>query len=317
LLLKLAWRRGKTTEFDRLVLGLGAWVAINALAIAYGRGAGAGRPAARYMDFLSLGFVANAMALLAMIDLAVSRAVVWRVGVGALAGWLVFATLGIERLTERMLIDLQGWRKYSAAHETVVRRFVLGDDVAMLASKRGPVAIPYPSGYTLAGMLRDPYLRRILPARVRPPLHVEPKVTATAGFVTGGRSVRGIPTDPLQRAWLSLTGEGRKSRGRFTSEHIVCQSGGRLRFQVSGYLGWEHNSLAIKNLRTGETAPISPATVAKEDWTEVLVTCPADLFEIVAIDDAPDSWFGFREPIEVARGSLAAEWLINRAGMLR
>jgi hypothetical protein len=83
---------------------------------------------------------------------------------------------------------------------------------------------------------------------------------------------------------------------------------------VAGYLGWEHNSLAIRNLRTDQRVEIIPAQVPKEDWTEVLVNCPADLFEIVAIDESPESWFGLREPIEVGRGSLAAEWLISRVG---
>ena len=68
LTLVLILRRGKTTELERLVVGLAVWVAFHAGAVAYGRGAGGATPATRYMDFLSLGFVANGMALLAALD---------------------------------------------------------------------------------------------------------------------------------------------------------------------------------------------------------------------------------------------------------
>lgn len=316
LLLEVAQRRGKTKEFERLIVGLGGWVVLNAAAIAYGRGAGAALPATRYMDFLSLGFVVNAMALLAMLDLAGTRTLVRRVALGGLAGWLVFAIVGVERLTGRTLVELKASRGFFAAHQINVRRFVATGDVAEIASKRGPAEIPYPDPYRLASALQDPHIRRILPAAVRPPLHVEPRVATSKGFVTDGPFAGRIPRDPLQRYWWSLAGEGKSGQGRFDSEHLVCQVGGRLKFQVSGYLGWEHNSLVVRDLRTGGDLAVTPARVAKEDWTDVVVSCPPALFQIVAVDGTPDSWFGFREPVEIGWGSLAAESLIGRSRTL-
>jgi len=53
-----------------------------------------------------------------------------------------------------------------------------------------------------------------------------------------------------------------------------------------------------------------------EDWADAVVPCPSERFEIVAIDKSPDSWFSFREPVEVGLGSLASEWLILRSQTL-
>jgi len=48
----------------------------------------------------------------------------------------------------------------------------------------------------------------------------------------------------------------------------------------------------------------------------LILDCPADPFEIIAVDGTPDSWFGFREPVEIGWGSLTAERLIARARAL-
>jgi hypothetical protein len=128
---------------------------------------------------------------------------------------------------------------------------------------------------------------------------------------------RGVPYDPLARAWWSLSDEGRRATGRFESEPMTCGPGGRLRFQVSGYLGWKHQYLAIKDLMTRRDHAVQPLDLAQEAWEDVVVSCPPGPFEIIAIDEAQDSWFGFREPIEIGRTSVAIEWLIgNSRGML-
>ena len=67
-MVKMVFHRGKTTALERFAIGLGVWVVLHAGALAYGRGAGGARPETRYMDFLSMGVVANSMALVAMLD---------------------------------------------------------------------------------------------------------------------------------------------------------------------------------------------------------------------------------------------------------
>jgi hypothetical protein len=56
--------------------------------------------------------------------------------------------------------------------------------------------------------------------------------------------------------------------------------------------------------------------VAKERWVEARVRWPEGPFSIVAVDATPDSWFGFREPVEIGWASPMIEWLIGSSRML-
>ena len=308
-----ALRRAKTTELERLVVGLSLWVGIQAAALAYGRGAGAALPATRYLDVLSLAFIANVMALVAMLDGARPGTLGRRVAHGAVVCWLLFAAVGVDRLTSNSLLNLAAWRQYFAAHAVNVRRFLSTGDVAEFTSKRPLVELPYPDPNRLATQLQDPYIRAILPAAVRLPLRVEPRVITNDAFVTDTPFAGNIPRDPLARSWWSLSEEARKAKGHFESQSMACQVGGRLKFEVAGYLGWEGQYLAVRNLRTGRDQAVMPARLARERWAEVVVPCPRDPFEIVAIDDTDSSWFAFREPVEIGRPSVAAEALIRNS----
>ena len=315
LMVALAARRLQTTAFERGVIGVAAWVILNAGAVAYGRGAGGAAPATRYMDFLSLGFVANLAALLALLDLAGARLVkviLW----STLAAWMVFAVAGVDRLTRETGVDLAAWRPFFAAHAANVRQFVLSGEREALTSKRPVSEVPYPDPLSLALTLEQPYVRRILPAAVRAPLRVEPREVSGNAFVTDSPYVGAIPRDPKARYWWSLSEHGRQARGRFESQTLECESGGRLRFTVSGYLGWEGHSLALREQGTGRSTAVEPGRVVRESVADVIAPCPAVPFSIDAVDDSADSWFGFREPIEVGWMSLFTESLIAKSRAL-
>ena len=310
LLLTAGQRRARTTELERLVVGLSIWVVLNAGAVAYGRGAGAALPATRYMDFLSLGLIANAAALVAMIERAGTGTMARRLTGGAIAGWLVFAVAGVDRLTARTQVDLGVFRQFFAAHATNVRRFIITGELAEFTSKRPLHEIPYPDAQSLAVTLRDPYIRRILPSAVREPVHLEPRAVTNNAFVPDGSPVNAH--DPLVRTWGSYSDHGRSAEGRFDSQPVAaCQAGQRLRFQVSGYLGRPHQYFAVEDLGSGRKFAITPSTVPRESWIEAVVPCPGHPFAVTAIDDAPDSWFAFREPLEIGWASLASERLIR------
>ena len=303
--------RFQTTGRERLVAGLAAWVVISAGALAYGRGAGAGPPATRYMDFLSIGFITNAVALLSLFDRTQARTRVRRIVMVLLFAWTTVAAVGIDRLTGNMSALLSAWRPFFSAHAANSRQFVLTGDPATLLSKRGPAEIPYPDANRLAHLLQRPSIRAILPAAVRQPLRIEPRSVTSKGFIVGGPFAGGVPQDPLQIAWWSLSGEGRRAKGRFESEPLQCQARGLLRIEVSGYLGWDHQYLALRDLESRRDVPIQPSQVPRESWTDVVVSCPPGRFTIVAIDDSAESWFGFREPVEIAALSTAAEFVIK------
>jgi hypothetical protein len=308
-----ARRRAKTTELERLVVGLSLWVVLQAAGLAYGRGAGATPPVTRYLDILSLGLLANVMALVALRDRSFPGTLGRRLAHGVLVCWLLFAAVGVDRLTSQSLVTLGAWRQYFAAHAFNVRRLLNTDDVAEFTLMRPLVDLPYPDPNRLATLLQDPFIRGILPAAIRLPLRVEPRIITNDTFVRESPYAGDMPRDPLARAWWSLPDQGRKAKGHFESAPMACQVRRRLKFEVAGYLGWEGQYLAVRNLRTGRDVPVMPARVAQESWAEVVVPCPRDPFAIVGIDDTDSSWFAFREPVEIGWPSVAAEALIRNS----
>jgi hypothetical protein len=316
LLIALARRRLRTTPLDRLLVGLSAWVALNAVAVAFGRGSGGAASASRYMDLLSIGIVANAMALPALLDGTKARKLTRQIVHAALLVWLVFAIQGVILVERQTRPDLEHYRQFWAAHAINVRKFVLNHDRDEFVSKRPLIDLPYPDPGLLVRLLENPAFRRILPWALREPLKVEPRTMSGDAFVTSSPFARGMDEDPLVTTWWSLSSKGRSAEGKFESQPVACQSTGRLKFLVAGYLGWENQYLALRTLNTSRDTPVHPDRLARENWADAVVPCPFALFEIVAIDKSPDSWFSFREPVEVGMGSLASEWLIERSETL-
>jgi hypothetical protein len=307
----VAARRGQTTPLQRMVLGLGFWVILQAAAIAYGRGAGAPAPAPRYQDFLSLGFVANSVALLIVFDVGPFRGTARRLATVALASWVAVAGVGLHRLVWSSLEQLSVFQPFFNAHTSNVRQFMLDGDIAKFASKQPLVELPYHTPQSLAGMLVEPYIRRILPAAVRAPVVVAPRASSGGSFVPNGTYPL-TPSNPLLRSWGSYTAQGDATEGRFESEVLEpCRAGNHLQFEVAGYLGTGGLSLMIKDLPSGREREVAPAKPAKESWLPVQIACPAGSFQIVAVDGRADSWFAFREPVEVGVATPAAEWLID------
>ena len=248
LVLFLVLRRAKTTLLERFIIGLGLWVALQAAAIAYGRGAGAPLPATRYQDFLSLGFVANTMAIVASLDRTVGGTLARRVALASLVIWFLGATFGLERLVVSAQAAMNGWRPLWGAQASNVRRFIITRDLTEFTSKRG-LDLPYPDPQVLASMLQDPFIQRILPTTVRAPVFVEPMSVTNGAFVSEGFYPT-APRDPLARAWGTYNGEGNAARGRFESQPIEpCLLGGHLEFPLAGYLGLRRQYLAVKDLQ--------------------------------------------------------------------
>jgi hypothetical protein len=314
LLLRAGLRRGKTIPFERLAVGLGVWVALHAAALAYGRGAGGAAPATRYMDFLSLGVVANAMALLAMPDWGWTRPIARQLTWVPLAAWLAFSGGGILRLADRTIVELDPWNGYFAAHVANIHRLIVSGDMAGFVSKPPLIELPYPGAQRLADFLQEPYIRRILPASVRAPLRVEAQAVTGNAFVPEGFYAI-IPRDPLQRSWGSLSVAGNPAKGRFESQPLTCGAG-FLKFELAGYVGQANQRLALKDLSSARERGISASHLPRERWMDAFVRCPDGPFAIVAVDEDPATWFAFREPVEMGPGSLLAETLIENSSAL-
>jgi hypothetical protein len=205
---------------------------------------------------------------------------------------------------------LNSWRQHWSVQASNVRRFIISGDFAEFTAKRAP-DVPYPDARSLASVLQDPFIRRILPASVRQPVPIVPRVLTGDAFVADG-TYRSTPRDPSLRAWGSFGPAGDSGRGRLESDAIDgCQSAATLQFSVAGYLGWPRLSLVVKDLHSGREWKVLPGRVALEAWTSALVPCPPGPFVVIATDERADVWFAFREPVEVGRVSPWVERLIG------
>jgi hypothetical protein len=306
-------RRLQSTELERFTLGVGAWVALHAVALAYGRGAGGAMPATRYMDFLSLGFVANAMALTCVLDRLTPSTIRRRVVAGALAAWLLFGLVGLNGLVRQSFLDLDAWKQAFAGQALHVRRFVLTDDTSVILGKAPIREIPYPDANVLLPRLQDPYIRRILPAAVRAPILVTPGTITENSFVRDG-VFEVAAKDPLRPSWGSFSSLANRAQGRFESEPIEsCTVGGALKFEVAGHLGFDDHTLAVRDVRSGRETRVVRRGSTHDGWGTATVACPSGPFTIVATDDSRWSWFAFRPPVEVGTASMWSERLIDAA----
>jgi hypothetical protein len=312
-----AFRRAGVTPLERMALGLGLWVLLHAGAIAYARGAQAQVPASRYMDFFSLGVLVNTAAFVALRSRVRGLEVGRHVATAAIASWVLFAAVGLDEVTRNRLAESNRSLNQWTAHETNVRQFILVDDVDAFASKEAPREIPFPDPRFLANAwLRHPYVRRILPARVRHPVRIEPSSLTNNGFAQGGVYWR-VSYDPRRPAWGSFTDLGHAAVGRFESEPITgCRNMGNLRFEVAGYLGQPGHYLAVQELESGRESEVRPDRVPQVGWAEAFVDCPNRQFKVVAVDQNPESWFAFRSPVEIGWASEAAELLIRESRKL-
>lgn len=154
--------RGAATAatFDRSLLALGIWAAVNCAGIAYARGAIGADFVARYSDLFAVDVVANGVVLL---RLAASHRAWLPVG----TAWLAAVALGLHTL------NTTGHTAYFHAHaaaraefrRAAVAAYVQQGDLAALASESGK-ALVYPDAEAVRRLLDDPRLVRLLPESV-------------------------------------------------------------------------------------------------------------------------------------------------------
>lgn len=296
-------RRFRTTATERLVLGLSVWILLNAAAIAYGRGAGAPAPAGRYMDFLALGLVANAVAVMCLADRSTSYSG-QRLAYSFLGLWIVIAVAGIERLSSRTSTDLAQWRHRFAAHTVHLRRFVAEGNRTVFTALRPLEDLPFPAADFLISLLETPALRQILSPALREPLRIEPAV-ADAGFSLEDSDDEN-PSDALSRVWSARIDGRSATPSQFSSHSLDCRRGTGLRFQIYGAVPGERR-LRLRGVSTGKEVLIQPGRPARDGWSTLIVPCPDEPFVVLATNMPAESRFAFREPVEIGWGSLMAE----------
>jgi hypothetical protein len=301
-------RRFRVGRIEPYLLSLGAWVVLQAAAVAYSRGANGAVPASRYLDMLSFGFVVNTMALLVVVNN-------WRpsgraplAGWGVLAVWMLAGAAGVTAVSGNTLArDGEERARWMSASARNLHEFIARHDVAAFLEKRGPQELPYYNAAKLAYWLDDPEVQPILPSALRKPLPLAAKPVSGPTFAPVSSGV------DLAPVWDSFAGGESAATARFESEPIQCTQFHYLRFEIAGAPGSAGLDLSVKRSADGrETRVVSPLG-SGSGWRPVSVRCPDGPFTVLATDTSTTSSFGFRSPTEIAGPSAWAESLIERS----
>lgn len=292
-----------------LLLAVGIWVILQAAAIAYGRGGdGTEEIASRYMDILALGALANTGAVALLLGALPPRkslmlpGYLWLVAVAASAGLVSYKQVSNQAgRPAHLRLEVQNVRGFVATGD---RKYLEGDP---------PPPIPYPDPSRLAKLLDDPSIREILPAAVRPALHVEAEVNPEGAFILGGL-LPAIVNEPNERSWGSHSARGIEARGTMES-NILAPRFPYLQVELAGYLR-EGMTLDFRSATGDNQIRFSPATRINTSWRSGFIAVPASEVKIVARDENSSEWFAFREPREVGRLSYYAERLVAKGVFL-
>jgi hypothetical protein len=295
---------------DLLVLGLGFWVGLQALAAAYARGFMGGPPPWRYLDIFSLMMVANGLSIILLVTRYREHLRFPRFWYGVFTLWAVGCVSGLLFLTNRVLTGiLPAVALEQQTRLKVARAFMATDDVEAL--KREPEESRLISNLNEeVWLLRQPDLRPILPACARDALPVLPTEKGDAAFIRNGWALAEADP-PSEVSWGSYSSaQGARARGGFESLPVRKSALPFLEIAVAGDLGKPGLSLELVEIATGKTTPVRPAHAAGQQWLNACVRAPAGEFKIVARDDSESKWFAFKAPREMGRLSFWAMQLL-------
>lgn len=164
------WRRTiNDGSAERFTLGLGVWVLLQEAAIAFARVNQMMN--SRYMDVYTLGLLVNFMSFILILSSNSKKLkILWSV----LAIWLLVNLTGLWQVKSHNLqVYLPNYKLIDTACITNVSDFLKTDSIDYL-KKNGP--IPFEEPDELVRLLREPTIRKILPASVLPPEEASYKV---------------------------------------------------------------------------------------------------------------------------------------------
>lgn len=157
-------QRPPITDWRWLIIGIGGWLALQFMSMAYGR---AGSPvASRYLDTITIGLLVNCASGLWLIDSG-RHPLASRATVAPMIVWLAMVgfTLGVE--LHGAIRSISNRSAEAANHTRAVSDYLKsGSKLALNVPSGVPPhkVIPYPSSERLAALISDETIRSILPA---------------------------------------------------------------------------------------------------------------------------------------------------------
>ena len=291
--------RRPMTRIDNAAIALAVWVALQGIAMAYGRAHAGADVVPRYFDVLWLGVLVNAYLVLRICDgllrgrVAAVLATTALLGYATMAGSLAVAGYAfLQRYSDEMRLEASN-----------VRNFMHTGNFAAFAASN----IPYPVAETLARYLRDPTVISMLPPSIRPGL----PLPHNTGFIPTGA----YPSTPAPPSSLAL-GSFALPQGDGNVAHLRSETLSTrfpyIGFNVAGYAGTPGLTLAVVST-DGDIHSVAPPRPPGESWAQLIVPVPRQGFYVTADDTSIKSWFAFTEPVEIGRLSALTLVLLNHS----
>jgi hypothetical protein len=160
-------RRPALSDRAWVAVGIGGWLCIQLVLLAYGRGASV---AVRYLDIVLFVYPVALMAVFSLLDGA-RGARFGRYAKPAAVTWVFGVAAGVAALGWVSVIGAVGWGDSAHQQEVDVQTYLGTRNLPDLKANGGHphmFDLTYPSPQRLAGLLGDPDIRAILPHEFRP-----------------------------------------------------------------------------------------------------------------------------------------------------
>jgi hypothetical protein len=275
---------------ERLLVCLGAWVILQAAAIAYARGGDGFRPASRYLDLLAIGLLVN-LAALCRWPPAPNRSLA---GVGMAQAWaaLLVAAL-LPGALGNLLTDCVRLSGQYAAQARSTREFLATGDPARLHG-RSSLGIPFWDADALRQYLDDPMIRSILPPPLGDPLiNLAREQADTAGFAVDDYDPFDAPF-PNAPAVGSYSQRQSVTERQWRSRALAAPPARWLYWEVAGYpaKGTELQLVSADGRTMIGSFPENP----KQQWRAFLTSAPAASWQLHLAERPGDHWVAVRGP---------------------
>jgi len=300
-------RRPPRDHFSWFFATLGLWVILSICALAFGR-ANSGL-ASRYTDSLAFGILISFAAALYLETMLGEKFRKLMQAVIAICVAIVF--IGIFHITsEELFTEIPRKKSWELYQKKYITDFLSNDNDKIFGTATEPGHVAYHSPNKLAEMLRNPTLRKILPAIVNIGIKPNSIVISDKSFVTNGGVYHTTKPVNYKPFFGSYSGTGDSSTGELLLEYPAILGVDHLSLAVAGYPLQESMQLFVKT-GTGKKIPIKVPFNPQETWQEVVFENPGVPFSIVGVDGSPTTWLAVGLPTPIGRLSLWSKWLLS------
>jgi hypothetical protein len=284
---------------------LSVWVALNIIALAYGR-ANHGL-ASRYTDTLILGLLvsfANLLILRSSSEKKYVSALNAYVGV-----FIAFLMAGLFKQQPTNIAEVSRRKECETIQASNISHYILGHDPYSLRNKPN-LHIPYHNSELLEHVLNDELLQESLPDSLNPGAEPDQIITVGDAFVANTGTYPTTPSPGGRKYFGSYNLQGDGALGEVRLNYNVPPVASWLELMISGYPHDSGQNILIESAG-GVEVPLIVTRNPHEEWDQVIFANPRRPFAIIARDHSPTSWVAISLPSPVGTFSGLLELLLS------